>query len=231
MAALLEKLGYRIAYDSQQTCCGQPAFNAGNRQEALVVARNFLDVFSGADTVVCPSGSCTAMVRRFYTMLLREDPRRLEAERVAPRVFELSEFLVREGKLGEIEGRSSGRVGFHNSCHSYRELGIAEQPLALLRCVENIEVVVPDGEPICCGFGGLFCVKFEDIAGTMARTRLESFLEKGVDRIVSNDPGCLMHMRQEASARELTVEICHLADFLAASMGLTESVAGASSAE
>jgi L-lactate dehydrogenase complex protein LldE len=223
MARILEHLGCEVRYDPEQTCCGQPAFNAGHREEATEVAGRFLDVFGRvepAEAIVCPSGSCTAMVRNYYPFLFRGGPREGEAGAAGRRVFEFSEFLARRGLAARVSGTFPGKVGFHNSCHACRELRLAAEPLALLRRVSGCEAVEPDGEPVCCGFGGLFSVKFEAIAGTMARTRLEQFTAKGIRTLVSNDPGCILHLRQEAASRGLDLEICHLAEFLARALRL-----------
>ncbi len=130
MAWILEKLGYHVDYDPAQTCCGQPAFNAGHTQEALAVARRFVDVFADKTCLVCPSGSCVSMVRNYYPRLFDNQSDRARAASLAPKVFEFSEFLAREGKLDQISGTASGRVGFHNSCHSYRELRLDAEPRA-----------------------------------------------------------------------------------------------------
>jgi L-lactate dehydrogenase complex protein LldE len=231
MARILERLGYRVTYDPRQTCCGQPAFNAGHRDQALCVARQFVEVFSRAETIVCPSGSCTAMVRNFYPVLFEEDARLSDATALGPRVFEFSEFLVKEGKVASISGSASGRVGFHNSCHSYRELGLSSEPRAVLGRISGFELVEVEGDPTCCGFGGVFCVKFRSISEAMARTRLGRFREKGANIIVANDPGCVWHFRQEVAEKGWDVRICHLAEFVAEAMGLREPSVEAPSGE
>lgn len=214
MVHVLNHLGYDTVYDPTQTCCGQPAFNAGHRHEACRVACHFLDVFKNVETIVSPSGSCTAMVRHFYPLLFQDDVKNREAARVGKKVFEFSEFLHREGLVERISGKFSGRVGFHNSCHSYRELRLSDEPFSLLQQISGYELAQPENEPVCCGFGGIFSFKFPTIAGTMAQTRVEMFVQKGANTIVSNDPGCIMHMRQEAKARDLSIQVLHLAEFL-----------------
>lgn len=225
MVRVLDHLGYKVAYDPRQTCCGQPAFNAGHRDEALAVARNFVDVFRDAEVVVCPSGSCTAMVRNFFPSIFEDDPDREAAVQLGPRVLEFSEFLARRGDAERIQGKFTGKVGFHNSCHAFRELRLVSEPFDIVQRVDGCEFVQPDGEPVCCGFGGLFSVKFEAIAGQMARTRLDQFVSLGVETLVSNDPGCVMHMRQECAERDIEVNVVHLAEFLASALGL-ETEAG-----
>ena len=218
MVRVLERLGYDVSYDPRQLCCGQPAFNAGHRQESLTVASEFLEVFEDSETVVCPSGSCTAMVRNYYPALFRDDPRQSRASRLGGKVWEFSEFLARQGDVGRISGSFPGRVGFHNSCHACHELHLRDEPLSLLSAITGCELVDVGGEPVCCGFGGLFSVKFDAIAASMARVRIDAYAEMGVDLLVSNDPGCIMHMRQECLARGVDLEICHVAEFLQRAM-------------
>jgi L-lactate dehydrogenase complex protein LldE len=221
MAKFLKHFGYQISYDPRQTCCGQPAFNAGHRAEARRVARTFLQVFEHADLIVGPSGSCTAMVRNYYPVLFKDEHDCETARALGPRILEFSEFCLRENLDKQISGNFPAAVGFHNSCHSYRELGIREAPFRLLERFAGIELKTPPGEPVCCGFGGLFSAKYNAIAAAMANTRLLSFTDLGVDYIVSNDPGCIMHMRQEAIDRGIGTPILHLTEFLVKAMKIS----------
>lgn len=214
MAKILNHLGYQIEYNSQQTCCGQPAFNAGHRDEAKKVAREFIEVFNPAEVIVSPSGSCTAMVKNYYPTLFSHDSLKEKASGLGNKFFEFSEFLAHEDQIKNISGEFSGKVGFHNSCHSYRELGINHVPIDILQKIEGIDIISPSGEPVCCGFGGLFSFKFDEIGATMAKTRIEMFTSLKVETIVTNDPGCLMHMRQEALDRMIDIKLFHLTEFL-----------------
>ncbi len=213
MVRVLRLLGCEVRYRSEQTCCGQPAFNAGHKNEAKTVARHFARVFQDDDQLVCPSGSCTAMVRNFFPELLGD-----EGRKTAGTVFEFSEYLAHAGLIDKISGAFAAKIAFHNSCHSYRELGITDLPLRILSRIEGAELCQPAGEPVCCGFGGVFSVKFSAISEAMADTRLQMFLDAGAEVLVSNDPGCIMHMRQEAEARGLPLRILHLAEFLEQAM-------------
>lgn len=217
MANVLRRLGVKLNYDAAQTCCGQPAFNSGYNKEALQVAEHFIEVFRDAEMIVAPSGSCVAMVRNFYPTLFARHPKFSEAKRLGQRVFEFSEFLVKQLHVVDVNAAFKRKAGFHNSCHSFRELRINEEPLKLLRNVRGLELIVPPGEPGCCGFGGLFSVKFQAISSAMTRSRLETFEQLGVDAVISNDPGCVMQMRQEAQARGSKLEVLHLAEVLAGS--------------
>jgi len=220
MVKILRHLGYGLSYDSKQTCCGQPAFNAGHRNEARKVAENFIDVFQNAETIVAPSGSCIAMVRNYYPVLFKDHPREEIALKVSKQVLEFSEFLSREDLISRLNGSFTGRVGFHNSCHSYRELGIKEIPFQILKNITGCELIELPGEPVCCGFGGLFSFKFDYLAAAMAKNRINTFLDQKINTIVSNDPGCIMHMRQEVKAEKYPVQILHLAEFLVQAMNL-----------
>lgn len=220
---LLRRLGYGVRYESGMACCGQPAFNAGHEREARAVASAFIDATPGEGIIVSPSGSCTAMIRCFYRNLFPEGAYAVKAASLGARVLELSEFLAREGVIEQISGIFSGKVGFHHSCHAARELKIPA-PESLLERICGYERIEIEGPQVCCGFGGLFSIKFSKIAANIAKTRLEMFCEKGAEVIVSNDPGCIMHMKKEASELRLGVRILHLAEFLAESMGLSREL-------
>jgi len=220
MVKILRHFGYDLIYDSRQTCCGQPAFNAGHRNEARKVAEHFIDVFQQSETIVAPSGSCVAMIRNYYPVIFKDHPREKSADQISKRVFEFSEFLSHENLIPEINGTFSGRIGFHNSCHSYRELGIKEIPVQILKQIAGYELIELPGEPVCCGFGGLFSFKFDYLAAAMAVDRIGSFRAQNIDTIVSNDPGCIMHMRQEIKSQKINMQLLHLTEFLAQSMKL-----------
>jgi L-lactate dehydrogenase complex protein LldE len=220
MAKILDHFGYQVTYNSHQTCCGQPAFNAGHRDEARKVASKFIEVFASSDIIVSPSGSCTAMVKNYYSTLFVNESLEGVAVDLGKKIFEFSEFLARENQIKNITGNYSGKVGFHNSCHSYRELGIDQEPLEILKKIKGLKLIQLSGEPVCCGFGGLFSFKFDEIAATMAKTRLEMFTSLNVETIVTNDPGCLMHMRQESIDRNYKLNLLHLTELLAQALKL-----------
>jgi len=219
-AKILKHFGYNIQYNENQTCCGQPAFNAGHRDDARTVASEFVKIFADSDTIVGPSGSCVAMIRNYYPSLLAGHPLEAQAIKLGEHIFELSEFMMQENLIDRIEGEYPRTIGFHNSCHSYRELLIDETPIQILQKLEKIQIKIPAGEPVCCGFGGFFSFKFDSIAAAMGHSRLKSFIELDVDIIATNDPGCLMHMRQEAQARNLNIDIVHYAEILAHALKL-----------
>ncbi|MDZ7269771.1 MAG: (Fe-S)-binding protein [candidate division KSB1 bacterium] len=215
MAQVLRCAGWQVTYDPRQTCCGQPAFNTGYHVEARRVAEHFVEVFRHAPVIVAPSGSCVAMVRNFFPELFRGHRGEAEAVALGRRVFEFSEFLVKQAKVTKLGARYPRKAVFHHSCHSYRELRVQAEPLALLREVAELQLLELPGEPVCCGFGGLFSLKFAAIAHRMADSRLVQFEALGAEAVISNDPGCLMQMRQEARMKGSKLEILHLAEVLA----------------
>ena len=220
MVKILRYFDYDVNYNANQTCCGQPAFNAGHRGEARKVAEKFIDIFISADIIVAPSGSCTAMVKNYYPVLFRGFDKEQKAIALTDKVFEFSQFLAKENLIDKISGNYSGNVGFHNSCHAYRELGIKTEPFSILQRIKGMKLIQPAGEPICCGFGGLFSFKYEQIAATMAKSRLQQFIDLQVDHIVTNDPGCMMHLQQEVKSLKIPVQITHLTTFLEKSLNI-----------
>lgn len=190
----LEAAGYRVAFDERQTCCGQPAFNTGDRAAALRVARHTLDVFRSAETVIVPSGSCAAMIRWGYSQLF-EGQRDFEAAMgLARRTYEFMEFLVKVAGMVPWPGAYGRPVGFHRSCHS-RELSLGDGPERLLGSIRGIDLrPIPQPEQ-CCGFGGTFSVTFPWVSREMGHAKLDAFRQCGAGEIVSGDMGCLMHLR------------------------------------
>ena len=217
---VLSAIGWSVNYTPEHTCCGQPAFNAGHRPEAKQAAAAFVAAFPGSGEIVTVSGSCTAMVRVYYEELFQEDARLPEVSRFVGRLAEFSEFIHRHDLYHKIQGVQRGRVGFHNSCHSFRELHIEREPLRILRCLDGFELIESANIQICCGFGGVFYLKYSTISSAMGGSRLQYFLDAGADTVVANDPGCIMQMRQEAASRKLNIRIYHLVEFLAQAMGL-----------
>jgi len=217
MCQVLKRLGYTLDFPEAQTCCGQPAFNTGYCEEARQVARHFLKVFRDADYVVIPSGSCTAMITRHYPELFAGEPRwREEAERLIPRLWEFSQFLLEVARVEDVGARYDGVVTFHDSCHGLRELGIKEGPRRLLSKVRGLTLREMDPPEECCGFGGTFAVKFPEISGGMGRTKLEAIRRTGAEAVVGIDSSCLLHLRGVLSRAGLTLRTLHLAEVLAA---------------
>jgi L-lactate dehydrogenase complex protein LldE len=217
MCQVLERLGYTLDFPEAQTCCGQPAFNTGYRDEARVVARHFLEVFRDAEYIVVPSGSCTAMILHHYPELFADEPRWLEAtERLLPRLFEFSKFLIEVARVEDVGARYHGVVTFHDSCHGLRELGIKEGPRRLLSRVRGLTLREMESAEECCGFGGTFAVKFPDISGGMGRTKIEAIRATGAGAVVGVDSSCLLHLGGMLSRAGLDIRTLHLAEVLAA---------------
>ena len=216
MAEVLERLGYEIDFPEEQTCCGQPAFNSGYRAEAAAVARHFLDTFEKSETIVVPSGSCTGMIVHHYRELFQKEPETLvRVEALEKRVFEFATFLTDVAGVEDVGARMDDIVTYHDGCHALRELHIKEAPRRLLAKVRGLEL--REIEPIeeCCGFGGTFAVKFAELSGAMARTKVEAILRTGARTVVSLDSSCLMQIQGALSRAGSAVRTMHLAEVLA----------------
>ena len=207
---LLRHVGVDVDVPQGQTCCGQPAYNAGRRSEALRMVRHTLDVFEGAEHVVLPSGSCAGMVRCFYPELADSDGDRASA--LAERTYELSQFLV---DVVGVDGLGSGlrgkRVAYHHGCHALRELGVRDAPVSLLRGC-GAEVVAWEADEECCGFGGLFSTKLPEVSAAMADRKLDTLPE--IDFVTSTDGGCLLQLSGRAASRGTGPPFRHLASAL-----------------
>ncbi len=215
---VLERLGVQVDFDSRQTCCGQPAFNSGFCDEARTVAANLVDVFSESETIVVPSGSCAAMMRNYLPGLFEQgSERRAQAERVAQRTHELTDFLV--NRLGRDKTGASLRetVAYHDSCHLLRELGVCEAPRKLLRNIDGLKLVELEDRQRCCGFGGTFSVKMDDVSAAIGRDKVEQIQRSGATTVVSSDVSCLMHLSGLMKRESVPVKALHIAELLAGS--------------
>jgi L-lactate dehydrogenase complex protein LldE len=216
MAGVLERLGYEIDFPADQTCCGQPAFNSGYRDEARTVARHFLKVFENCGQIVVPSGSCTSMVTHHFAELFHKEPETLEkVHALENRIWEFSTFLTEVAGVDDVGASFNEVVTFHDGCHALRELGIKSAPRRLLAKVRGLELreMLPAEE--CCGFGGTFSVKFADLSGAMARTKIEAIERTGAKAVVSLDPSCLMQIQGALSRAGSEIRTMHLAEVLA----------------
>ncbi|MGO9262090.1 MAG: (Fe-S)-binding protein [Bryobacteraceae bacterium] len=216
MAEVLESLGYQVDFPEDQTCCGQPAFNSGYRGEARTVARHFLDTFEDSETIVVPSGSCTAMVVHHFAELFTKEPETLaRVHALEKRVWEFSTFLTQAAGVEDVGARLDAVVTFHDGCHALRELGVKDAPRRLLARVRGLELreMLPAEE--CCGFGGTFAVKFAELSGAMAQTKIEAILRTGAHTVVSLDPSCLMQIQGVLARAGSNIRTMHLAEVLA----------------
>jgi len=225
---LLERQGVEVIFPMEQTCCGQPAFNAGYRDEARVLARRFLQVFGplvengSVQAIVAPSGSCATMTSHFYDVLFEESnerPLRQLAQRLASVTFELTEFLVDVLGVRDTRARLEGRITYHPCCHLLRELGIDEQPSRLLASVEGAQVVeLPDATD-CCGFGGLFAVKNAGISAAMGRRKADNLAKSGADVVAMCDVSCMTHINGILSREKINCRAVHIAEILNGQLG------------
>ena len=215
MVRIFERLGHEVDFPENQTCCGQPAFNAGYWDEARSVAEKSLATFRDAEVVVSASGSCGAMMKVFYPELFANTPQAEAAQSLAAKTFEFSDFLVNRLGVKDVGARFEGRVTFHDGCHGLRELGIKKEPRLLLSQVKGLELVEMGEAETCCGFGGLFAVKFPSISTAMDEVKCASIVETTADYVVSNDSSCLMQIQGMLDRQKRKVRSLHLAEVLA----------------
>jgi L-lactate dehydrogenase complex protein LldE len=213
---LLEQAGCDVVVPTTQTCCGQPAWNAGADTHAAAIARQVVDAFSGFDHVVAPSGSCAGMIRRHYPEVLKDDPAYApRARALAAKTHELMSYLVNVRGMERVPAACHVTACYHDSCSSLREMGVHDQPRTLLKSVDGLSLrELSDGE-VCCGFGGLFSVKYPAISERMADDKIADACATGADTLVGGDLGCLLHLagRMERQGRKLRVR--HVAEVLA----------------
>jgi L-lactate dehydrogenase complex protein LldE len=212
---ILEKLGCTVSYNEGQTCCGQPAFNAGFQDDCKSVAMKFLNDFKGDDLIVTPSASCAGFVRNYYSKLFDNSSVHNSVKGLQKRVYELSEFLTDVLKIEDIGARLDGKATYHDSCAALRECGIKDAPRKLLSKVKGLELVELQDVETCCGFGGTFSVKFEPISVAMADQKVNNALSTGADYLISTDLSCLMHIEGYIKKRGHHLKAMHLADVLA----------------
>lgn len=214
---LLERLGVEVTCPEGQTCCGQPAFNAGSDDDARAMARRTIDLFSASpDPVVIPSGSCGDMVIHQYAALLAGEPAYADrARELAARTYELTQFLVDVLGVSDLGAERPGEsIAYHAACHGLRGLGLRGQPKALLREIGGAEIVDLPEEEVCCGFGGLFSVKMPEISGAMLDRKLDCIERCGARTVAVTDVSCGMHMAGGLRRRGSNIAVRHVADLL-----------------
>jgi L-lactate dehydrogenase complex protein LldE len=213
---LLEQSGCEVIVPRGQTCCGQPAYNAGDRGNAMEIARAVVAAFEPFDYVVAPSGSCAGMLKNHYPALFAGDPEFAPRVRAfSAKVYELIGFLTGVMRVTRVDARFEGRVVYHDSCSSLREMGLTTQPRGLLKSVKGLELAdLPDNE-ICCGFGGLFSVKYPDISNAMAAQKAAAIAATGASLVLGNDLGCLLNIAGKLSRDGQPVYARHIAEVLA----------------
>ena len=213
---LLEAGGAHVLVPPTQTCCGQPAYNSGDRADTKAIGRQIFDAFAGYEYVVAPSGSCAGMIRQHYPELFVDDPVELpRAQELASRTWELVSFLTDVLGVSKVNARYAGTATYHDSCSNLRELGVRAQPRRLLAGVEGLTLTeLPDAD-VCCGFGGTFCVKYPDISDKMVTDKAAEIAATGAEAVLAGDLGCLLNIAGKLSRLGHRIETRHVAEVLA----------------
>ncbi|MGD9333117.1 MAG: (Fe-S)-binding protein [Desulfobacterales bacterium] len=211
---LLQREGLRVVFPRGQTCCGQPAYNAGYSEEARQVARQQLRAFPQDYPIVVPSGSCAGMMRHHYPYLFAGHPEWQQTRAFAERIFELTEFMHRVLGVQLDDQGPPVRVTWHSSCHAKREMQVTEDSKTLLRKLQQVELVELEREDECCGFGGTFAVKQPAVSAAMVYDKTEDIRKRGVERVISGDCGCLMNITGALAHRRLSIKGQHIAEFI-----------------
>jgi len=213
---LLERAGCSVEVPPGQTCCGQPALNSGDSEDARAIARRVIEAFEGFDAVVGPSGSCMGTLRQDYPALFADEPAwRTRAEDLARRSHELLSFLVDVLKVERVQAQFAGKVTYHDSCAGLREMGVKTQPRQLLATVPGLELVEMAGTEECCGFGGTFCVKYPGISTRMVDDKIAHIQASGASTVLGGDLGCLLNIAGRIRRRGLPIRVLHTAELLA----------------
>jgi L-lactate dehydrogenase complex protein LldE len=215
MIKVLEKTGCTVTYNTKQTCCGQPAFNAGFWDEAKAVCGKFVKDFKGSDYIVAPSASCVGFVKNYYIKLLDNSSLHHEMVDVGKRIYEFSEFMIHVLQIENVGAVLNGKATYHDSCAGLRECKIKTEPRKLLSHVKGLELSEMNDVETCCGFGGTFAVKFEPISIAMGEQKVENALATGADYIISTDVSCLMHLEGYIKNKNHKIKTMHIADVLA----------------
>ena len=219
---LLEQAGCQVEVPRAQTCCGQPAYNSGDRATARDIARDIIETFQGYDYIVVPSGSCGGMIRHHLPALFDDDPNTgLKADTLAGKTYELIGFLTDVMGVDAVPATYAGKITYHDSCSGLRELGLKDQPRRLLQSVAGVTLVEMAEPEICCGFGGTFCVKYPEISTRMVADKTRDIAATGADTLAAGDLGCLLNIAGRLSRENSPVRVRHIAEILA---GMTDDV-------
>lgn len=215
MIKVLEKSGCTVSYNTSQTCCGQPAYNAGFADEARSICKKFIKDFSGSEFIVVPSASCVGFVRNYYNKLFDNSSYHHDSNEISGKIFEFSEFMVKKIKVENVGAVFNAKATYHDSCAGLRECKIKTEPRKLLANVKGLELTEMKDVETCCGFGGTFAVKFEAISIGMADQKVENALATGAEYIISTDHSCLMHLQGYIKQNNYKISTLHIADVLA----------------
>ena len=212
---LLEAAGCTVDVPRAQTCCGQPAYNSGDRPDAKAIALQVMDAFAGYDHVVTPSGSCAGMIRLHYPELFADDPALPRVRQLAARTWELVSFLVDVCGVQAVDARWHRRVTYHDACSGLRELGVKRQPRQLLASVGGLSTIELPGAEVCCGFGGTFCVKYPDISDKMVSDKTAEICATRAEAVLAGDLGCLLNIAGKLLRQRHNIEVRHVGEVLA----------------
>jgi len=213
---LLEEAGCRVVVPDAQTCCGQPAYNSGDRNSTKDIAKNVIRAFKGYRYVVAPSGSCAGMIKKHYPELFANDPDMLlEAEELAARTHELVSFLNDIADFEPDDVKLDKKITYHDSCSSLREMKVKQQPRVLLGEVDDLELIEAEDREACCGFGGTFCIKYSEISEEMVDQKISNLLATKADIVTAGDLGCLMNIAGRLSRKGHKMKVLHIAEILA----------------
>ena len=212
---LLEQAGFDVEVPASQTCCGQPAFNSGDRADASAIARQTIAAFEGFEYVVAPSGSCIGMLHQYPTLFADDDPWHTRAEALKARAFEITSFLAEHLDPALLSTRFSGKVTYHDSCAGLRELGIKRQPRELLSALPGVQLCEMEEAETCCGFGGTFCVKYPEISNRMVSNKIEHIRASGAELLLAGDLGCLLNMAGKLQREGEPIQARHVIELLA----------------
>lgn len=212
---ILEKAGCQVSYNAKQTCCGQPAYNAGYWEDAKEIGNKFLNDFSENEYIVAPSASCVGMVKGGFNDLFTNTIVHNKCRNIQGNIFELSDFLINILKRDYFGAELEGKAVYHDSCSGLRECKIKDEPRQLLSKVLGLEMVEMKDTDMCCGFGGTFAVKFDAISSAMAEQKVNNALEMEADYIISTDLSCLMHLDGYIKKNNINIKTMHIADVLA----------------
>jgi L-lactate dehydrogenase complex protein LldE len=215
MVRILEKLGHEVHYNTNQTCCGQIAFNGGFWEEAKAIGEKFIKDFPNDRPVVGPTASCTGYVKKYFQELFHNTSLHIEYKQLQKNIFELTDFLVNHLHVTDVGASFMHTVTFHDSCAALREYGLKDEPRSLLAHVKGLRLIEMEEREVCCGFGGTFSVKNEPISTAMADQKIENAIATGAEYIVSTDASCLMHLQGYISKHKLPIKTIHIVDVLA----------------
>ena len=213
---LLEEAGCEVVVPRQQTCCGQTAYNTGDRADTISIAKQVIVEFEDYDYIIVPSGSCAGMISKHYPALFSQDSNWLDrANRLSKKTYELISFLTDIMGVDSVDSEFQGTVTYHDACSGLRELSIHDQPRRLLSSIDGLHLRELDDANVCCGFGGTFCVKYADISNRMVETKAEQVIATGADTLLAGDLGCLLNMAGKLQRDGVELNVRHVAEVLA----------------